>query len=358
MAITTGVYTTRETIKRALDINPTARTNRNIDRCIESSARRVDGLCHRTFYPYIATKYFDWPNYQRATPWRLWLDDTELISATSLVSGGVVIPSGNYNLESNRVGPPYNRLEIDISTSSALSAGSTYQRSIAITGLWGYSNDEVTLGSTTEALDSVETSVDVDAYTSSEVGIGALLRIDSERMLVNSRTQLDTGQDLGGSGLTADKGNVTVPVADGTQLSIDEIILIDSERMLIVDIAGNNLTVIRAYDGSVLAAHAASADIYAARTLTVVRGAFGTTAATHSSGSTVQLWKAPASVQQLNTAEAIHEMEQEQTGWFRTMSASSNFGGTAKRSATMDAILDMRDSVYQAYGRKARTRTI
>jgi hypothetical protein len=125
-----------------------------------------------------------------------------------------------------------------------------------------------------------------------------------------------------------------------------------------VDITGNNLTVIRAYDGSVLASHAALTPIYAARSLVVMRGALGSTAATHSSGSTVYRWRVPAGVRQLNTEEAIHELMQEQTGWFRTMSASSNFGGSARRSATMEPILDLRDQVYRQYGRKARTRTI
>lgn len=358
MAITTGVYTTRETVKRALDIGETARNNRNIDRCIESAARRVDGLCHRIFYPRLETKYFDWPNYQRAVPWRLWLDDTELISASSVTSGGVTIPSGNYNLESNRVGPPYNRLEINISTSSALSAGSTYQRSIGVTGLWGYSNDEAEAGTLAEALDDTETLIDVDGTTSAEVGVGTILRVDSERMLVTNRTQLDTGQVLGGSGLTNNKSDVTVPVSNGSLYAAEEMVTIDAERMLVVDVNGNNLTVIRAYDGSVLATHSPGAVIYAPRTLQVTRGAFGTTAAAHSLGAEIHQWLPPAGIRQLNTTEAIHEILQEQTGWFRTMSASSNFGGTARRAATMEAILDLRDSVYQQYGRKARTRTI
>jgi len=357
MAITTGVYTTREIIKRALDIAPTARIDRNIDRAIESGARRVDGLCHRTFYPYLATKYFDWPNYQRATPWRLWLDDTELISATSVISGGITVPSTNYNLESNRVGPPYDRLEINISTSSALSAGSTYQRSVAITGLWGYSNDELTVGTTAEALDTTETGIDVTAAVSVEVGVGSILRIDDERVIVKDRAQLDTGQTLG-AGLTNQKNDATVTVADGTQFATDEIILINSERMLIVDIAGNSLTVVRAYDGTTNAAHTLGAAIYALRTLTVIRGSLGTTAATHSLGATVYAWRPPAGIRQLNTTEAIHELMQEQTGWFRTMSASSNFGGTSKRSASMEPIIDLRDSVYRQYGRKARIRTV
>lgn len=358
MTITTGVYTTRETVKRALDIEQTARNNRNIDRCIESSARRIDGICHRIFHPRIETKLFDWPNDQGAMPWRLWLDDTELISASAVSSGGVTIASANYNLEPNRVGPPYDRLEVDTSSSASFSSGSTAQQSISITGLWGYSNDEALVGTVSEALDATETSVDVDAATSSEVGVGTILRVDDERLLVSNRAQADTGQTLGGSGLTNSKSDVLVTVADGTLFAVDEIIKIGGEGMLIVDITGNALTVIRAYDGSVLAAHTVGASIYAARSLVVQRGAFGTTAATHSLGSSLYAWMPPPGIRQLNTEEAIHELMQEQTGWFRTMSASSNFGGTARRSATMEAIMDLRDQVYRQYGRKARTRTI
>lgn len=356
--ITTGVYTTREIVKRALDIGETARNNKNIDRCIEAAARSVDGLCHRIFYPRIDTKYFDWPNEQRAEPWRLWLDDTELISITSLSSGGTTIPSSNYNLESSRVGPPYNRLEVNIGTSSAFSSGSTYQRAISITGLWGYTNDEFAVGTVTEALDASETGVDVDAATSSEVGVGSIIRIDSERMVVTNRAQLNTSQTLGGSGLTNVKNDISITVADGTQFAADELITIDSERMMIVEITGNTLTVIRAYDGSTLAAHSNGAAIYAPRTLTVLRGQLGTTAAAHNSGTTINMWSPPAGVRALNTAEAIHQLMQEQTGWFRTMSASSNFGGTARRAATIEALVDLRQQVYNQYGRKARIRTI
>lgn len=356
--ISTGVYTTREIIKHALDIAPTARQDRNIDRCIESAARRVDGLCHRTFYPHIDTKYFDWPNAQSALPWRLWLDDTELISITTLVSGGVTIPSTDYNLESNRVGPPYNRVEIDTSTSSVLSAGSTNQRSLEITGLWGYSNDEDAVGTVSEVLDDSETSIDVDAATAAEIGVGSILRLDSERMIVSNRVQANTGQTLGGSGLTNNKGEVQVTVSSGAAFAVDEIITIDGERMVIIDITGNTLTVIRAYDGTTLAAHTAGTTIYTPRTLTVIRGALGTTAAAHSNGATIYAWRPPAGIRQLNTTEAIHELMQEQTGWFRTMSASSNFGGTARRAATMEAIVDLRESIYRQYGRKARMRAI
>lgn len=358
MTITEPVYATREMLKRALDINETARNNNNIDRCLESASRSVDGLCHRAFYPLLATRYFDWPNSQGALPWRLWLDDSDLISITTLTSGGTSIPSTNYILEPNRNGPPYNRIEVKVSTSSSFGGGATHQQDIAITGLWGHSNNEVNTGTTIEALDSSEIGIDVSSDVSARVGVGSILRIDSERFIVTGRTQLDTGQDLGGAGLTNNKNDVQVTVADGTQFTVDETIKIDAESMLVVDIAGNTLTVQRATDGIPIAAHAAGTSIYAPRTLSVSRGALGTTAASHLTGATVYRWAPPAGIQQLALAEAIHELMQEQTGWFRTMSASSIFGGTSKRAATTEALIDLREQIYRTYGRKARTRTI
>lgn len=358
MAITEPVYTTRETIKRALDQGEIPRNNRNIDRCIESASRNIESLCHRIFYPRLATKYFDWPNSQDAVPWRLWLDQHDLISVTAMTSGGATIPGTDFNLEPNADGMPYNRVEVKTSTSSSFGGGNTHQRDIAITGLWGWHDDHLAVGSLTEALDVSETEIDVTAAASADIGVGSILKIDSERMLVVDRRQIDTGQDVGGAGLTAQKNAMTLTVADGTQFAVDEVVLIDSERLLIVEVTGNMLTVERAFEGSTLAAHAAGTDIYAPRTLAVTRGALGSTAATHSINTSVALWKVPAAVRQYATAEAIHELMQEQTGWFRTMSASSIFGGTAKRAATIEALIDYREQLMQTHGRKARTRAI
>jgi hypothetical protein len=91
-------YATREDVMRALDVKLTARNARQIDRALESASRDADDLCHRKFAPVQATRYFDWPNPQRAASWRLWLDANELITVTTLVSGGVTIPSTEYYL--------------------------------------------------------------------------------------------------------------------------------------------------------------------------------------------------------------------------------------------------------------------
>ena len=347
-------YATREEIKAELDVRETARSNARIDRVLDDASRSgVDDLCHRRFYPEAATRYFDWPNSQRALPGRLWLDDSELISVTTLSSGGTTIPSTDYFLEPNRTGPPYNRVELDLGDDAAFGGGDTHQRDITITGLWGYRNDETTAGTIAEGLDASETGIDVDAATSAAVGVGSLLRIDSERVIVTGRSQLDTGQTLGGAGLTNQNSAVTVTVASGAAFAAGETILIDSERMLIEDIAGNTLTVRRAWDGSTIAAHTAGAAIYAPRTLTVQRGALGTTAATHNSGASVARWDPPGPVRQLCVAEALTSLLQGRSGYARTAGT-----GEYERETTARGLKDLRERVYASHGRHARVRSV
>lgn len=345
-------YATREEIKAELDVKETARSNARVDRAIEAASRAVEGLCHRTFYPVQATRYFDWPGMQYARSWRLWLDANEVVSVTTLASGGTTIASSDYLLEPNQYGPPYNRVEIDLDGPAAFGGGDTHQRDIQITGLFGYRNDEATLGSTTEALDASETGVDVDGATSAAVGVGSLLRIDSERVIVTARAQLDTGQNLGGN-LTAVNSNAAVSVSDGTEYAVDEVILIDSEKMRIDEIAGNTLTVTRAWDGTTLAAHTSSADIYAPRTLTVQRGVLGTTAAAHSTSTTVYRWDPPGPVRQLCVAEALVDLLQGRSGYARTAGS-----GDGEREVSGRGLKDLRQRVYVSHGRKARTRSV
>ncbi|MFF4834102.1 hypothetical protein [Streptomyces sp. NPDC001315] len=346
-------YATREEIKSELDVKETARSNARIDRAIEDASRRVEGLCHRRFFPVQATRFFDWPPRAGMTPWILRLDDQELISVSTLASGGTVITSNEYNLEPVNFGPPFNRLEVKISTDASFGGGSTYQRDVQVTGLWGYRNTEATAGALAEVLDDSETSVDVDGPTSAAVGVGSIVRVDSERMLVRERRQLDTGQTLGGAGLTNQNNAVTVTVASGAAFSPGEVILIDAERMLVEDITGNSLLVRRAWDGSTIAAHTAGATIYAPRTLVVTRGALGTIAAAHANGSTVALWVPPGPVRQLVLAEALTDLLQGRSGYARTAGSGENERETSGRG-----LADLRASAYTECGRKARMRSV
>ncbi len=346
-------YATREEVKAELDVRETARSNTRIDRALEDASRRVEGLCHRRFYPVQATRYFDWPPRTGGTPWVLRLDDNELISVTTLASGGTTITSDEYNLEPNQFGPPFSRVEVKLSTSAAYGGGSTYQRDIQISGLWGYRNTEATAGALAEVLDATETAVDVDGATAAAAGVGSILRVDSERMIVTERAQLSTGQTLGGSGLTNLNSATAVTVQNGAAFALGEVILIDSEKMRVDDIAGNTLVVTRPWDGTTIAAHSVGATIYAPRTLTVQRGALGTTADTHANGSAVYRWAPPGGIRQLCIAEALTDLLQGRSGYARTAGSGEN-----EREARGVGLADLRASAYQAYGRKARLRGV
>lgn len=342
-------YCTREDVQTAIDSKFTARDTARIDRAVEAASRAIERTLHRTFYPWTGTRTFDWPDCSYSRPWRLWLNQHELVSVSMLTSGGVTIAASDYFLRPD-AGPPFTHVEIDLDSSAAFSSGDTYQRAISITGVWGFSADTAPAGTLTAAV-SDTTSTTITVSDSAAIGVGHILTVDSERMLVTGRRMASTGQTLQAA-LTAAKDSTTVAVTNGAAYAYDEVILLDSERMLVVDIAGNNLTVRRAWDGSTLAAHTGST-IYAPRSLTVERGALGTTAATHSNGAAISRHVVPGPVRQLAIAEALNTLFQETAGYSRQIGA----GETARESYAR-GLKDLRDEVYATYGRKARIRAV
>lgn len=350
----TPFYATREEIKAELDVKETSRSNSRIDRALADATDAVHGLTHREFYPVLATRGFDWPARPASTSWVLRLGHNEIISVTDLTSGGASIDPADFLLRraDDLNEPPYTRIELSLAGPAAFGGGPTTQQAVSLTGLFGYRNDESPAGSLTEDLDAAETGVNVDAAASAAAGIGSLLRIDAERVIVTGRSMLDTGQTLGGD-LTNQNNNIVLPVPSGTAFAAGEMILIDGERMLVDEIAGNTLLVRRAWDGSPIAPHTTGAVIYAPRALTVARGGLGTTAATHTSGSTVARWDAPGSVRQLCLAEALVDLMQGRSGYARTAGAGEN-----EREVTGRGLKELRERVYVSHGRKARMRSV
>lgn len=340
-------YITREAVKRSLDAKETARNDVLVDRAIEAASRSVEGLLRRTFAPVLTTQYFDWPNEQYARAWRLWITRANLISVTTLSVAGSTVAASDYFLEPVNGGPPHDRIEIDLESSAAFSSSGTHQRSIAVTGLWGYTNDETTVGIIAEALDASETAVDVDGATAALVGVGSVIRVDSERMLVTARSTLTTGQTLQ-TDLTNQNNAVTVAVTTGSAFAVGETILLDAERMLIVDITGNNLMVKRGWDGTTIAAHSGST-IYGYRTLTVSRGALGTTAATHLTSAPILRWDVPGPVAELTLAEALNNLEQAKAGYARTAGS-----GESEREVKLNGLEALRKSAIRSHGLNIR----
>lgn len=351
-------YCTRESVKTALDEAETARSNAQIDDAIESGARDVEGLCHRpenAFAPTLATRYFDYPSRTtRAPSWRTRFDGHMLISASAVTVNNGVTPltAGQYFLEPVN-DPPYTSMEINLGSTGSFSSGSTYQRATGITGLWGWTNTNVAIGTLTATLAASPTATAALSWTTARFGVGDILLIDAERMVITERTLVDSTQNLQTS-LTASEGDTIVAVTDGTAFAVDEIILIGAERMRVIDIAANNLIVKRAQDGSQLAVHTApTADIYALTGIELSRSVLGTTLAAHASDAVVYRWAAPKLLASLNRAYALNTLLQERSGYARVAGTGEN-----AREFTGRGIAAIEADVFQIYGRKARTRAI
>lgn len=340
-------YTTRERVKAAVDVTDSVRANVQIDRLIGAGARNVDRLCHREFDPWTGTRSFDWPDPASPTPWRQWISGRRaLVSLTSATTGGLALDTASVLLYPDE-GPPFDRIEIDQSTSAGFEAGTTEQLSLVLVGLWGYDLTEVTAGTLAEDLDASETAVDV--ANAAALGVGSVVRVDTERMIVTEKSALTTAVTIAGN-LTAEMKNTTVPLSSATNAPVaGEMILVDAERMRVNEVVGTNAFVTRGYDGTVLAAHTTGATIYAYRTLTVQRGALGTTAAAHTSGATIQRWVPPDPVEALNVAETLVLLSQENSAYARVIGQGEN-----QREARGAGLSQLRRDVYAAYGKLGR----
>lgn len=338
-----------------MDLNESAARNDQVDRAIQGAARDIEGRLHRNFYPIDTTYKFPWPNYQYAAPWRLWLDNKELAApATSIQS-----PPGT-NLDITKVffepvnsAPPYTYIELDRSQSIAWGAGPTPQRNIWVTGTFGYTTATNPAGALAAAM-SDTTSLTLNVTNSAALGVGNVIVIDSERMIVSDWAYTSTSQTQQGSGCsTASTADNALTVTDGTKVFAGELVQLDTEVMLITSITGNVLTVRRAWDGSVLATHT-GATVYCPRALTVaLRGDLGTTAATHLNNAPVAVYHVPSLVRELAIAESINRILQETSGYARVVGEGDN-----ARPASGSALNFIWQDTIAAYGRQMRKRVI
>lgn len=318
-------YTTREIVKLALDVKSTAQADWQIDEAIDSASRMIDDEMNRIFYPWTGTRYLDWPDPQNGTSYRLWLEENEVISVSQLSSGTTVFSPTTYNLEPS-YGPPFDHIELKLSTTASFGDSDSHQRDVAVTGVFGYGNDESAAGALSAAV--VTTTATLITVTEPQkIGIGSLLRIDNERMMVVDRTWVDSTQVLGAD-ITAMNNSTTIAVQDGTIFRRGEVIAINSEYMRVLSVVGNNLVVERAFDGSTLAAHSGTgpgaAAIYRSTSLTVERGSAGTTAATHLNAAPIYLHAAPGPIRALCRAQAIDTVLQEQGGYARVIGSGDH----------------------------------
>ena len=316
-------YATVEQLQGAADYKPTAYETTRLRRILNAASRRIDLRLHRHFYPLTEAVTYTRPVLAKprtSTSTGFFLN-RDLISVSAVTVDTVAQTVGDIELWPTHHGPPYSWLGV---TGSA----------IVVTGDWGFSNDTTPAGALAEALDASETGVNVT--DSSAAGIGDLIIIESERMIVTAKTQLDIAQNIQGN-LLKDSSDVTVAVEDGTAVFPGESLLVNAEEMLVLAVSSNNATVKRAWNGSVLAAHTSGDDIFAPRTLTVERAAAGSTAATHADTTAITRNVPPEAITDLCIAEAINTYEQETAGYAREVGA-----GETQREARGIGLRDAR----------------
>lgn len=350
MSNATRWYTTRQLVKSLGGLNGTD-LDALIESFIEVASEDIEKFLGRRFIPETAVKYFRWPP-RIGGGATLRLEDEDLIAVTLLQTKAqdttpTTIVAADYFLEPVNSGPPYSRIEIDLSSSAAFEAGDTPQRSIAVTGRWGFGEDTKAAGAVKSGLDADATVTTMVCTDASLIDVGDTLLIGSEQLFVTAKTTWDTGRDLF-SNITADKSVVTVVWDAGADDPLPgEVILLDSERMFIESIsAGISATVIRAYDGSLLAAHTTpNNSVFTFRTLTVVRGVNGTTAAVHADATAISKYAPPADVMEYCRDHAIALHTQGRSGWSGVIGDSE--GGQVETK--MFALWSMKQNLIAKY---------
>ena len=337
-------YATRESILEALDIKLSSRSTKRIDRNLESTSRKIDDLLRRKYYPQIGTRYFEYPSHFNYEAYRLWLRQNEVLSITTLTSGGVEIPSTDYFLEPSDSGPPYESIEIDRSSDSIFQAGDTPQRSISIEGIFGANNSEELVATTSGVIAS--SHLYLTFGDASELGVGDTVHIEDEYLFLTERYFVDSTQNIQAD-LANSKAETTVAVTDGSTFFIGERVLVNAERMLIVDVVGNNLVVRRAWDGTVLGSHTNGDDLYVDRQFRVSRGELGTIAASHADGLNVYKLVFPGPIRSLCIAETLDLFAQEESGYARTIGE-----GEGAQEHAGKGLNALRKEVKREYGRK------
>lgn len=377
-------YCSRWEAQRSVDFAPGVDVSAAVDRAVMSSAENIDGQMKRVFYPSDDTRFFDWPNQggsgggQYADPWRLWLDDNDLVCPSALVSGGVTIGLDQFFVQpwSNPVKgrPFFSYIEIDRSTNAQFGNNSqTPQNAISMSATWGYGADADAAGTLAAAVGSTDATVTVSDGSQAGPGnlvilgygrgtapfptlaphAGALAPYLGERVLITDASPAPTGLTQSGSGVTSDLDSDQELQWTGTgALNAGEVITLDSEDMLVEKIIGSTATVRRAFNGTTLASHS-GAVIYAMRQWSVLRGILGTTAGSYAAGAAVFRHRVPHLVRDLAVAESANQLLQEGSGYARIVGS-----GESSHPAPGVALADKWDECRTRHGRKGRSRGV
>lgn len=210
--------------------------------------------------------------------------ETPLLRVTSLTHDGDALTAGvDYSLEPQerwwRNGP-YSRLLAD-PDSLLLGAWLDLAGAVQIAGWWGLYDEAVSVP--VSAVSQLIGATTIEVSDGSQVSPGMLLKVGDEfEEVTGLQAASATGATLNGA---IDEQDEEITLSDGSLVAVGETIKVNFERMLVLDIAGHELAVKRAYANTRRASHLTAAAVYAQRSYTVSRGANGSTAAAHAAAA-------------------------------------------------------------------------
>jgi len=167
---------------------------------------------------------------------------------------------------------------------------------VEITGSWGKYNE---LGFVLDSLSLAIDDAEIVMANGSLLDVGRVLLTEDEQISVTSGngSKDSPPATLATSlldGAVAETDEV-VGVDDGSEFNTGEVLLIGNEDLLITRIIGNDLTVERGWNNSLIDAHSDDDPISVYRTFSVERAVNGTTAAAHTN-KPVERYLIPADV--------------------------------------------------------------
>lgn len=273
-----------------------------VDTAIAATSDDLEAPPARRLYPLTnQTISYNWPPTDPDSNTReLWLNH-DFVSITSLTAGGTTISSSDYVLKPV-TGPPYYKIELKDTASNFLTANTDRINAIVIVGTTGHSIDK-TLRGTCQYVSA--TGTEIVLSVDNTVGVGSLLNINSEWMQTRERYWNLTSDKLAAN-LTAasDSQTVTLETAAAGYCA-GETVMVGTEKMLVTNYENSVLTVQRAVDGTVLAAHSTGDRVSKWNRFKVERAAIGSTAAAHGGGDSVYSWDWPPLYNQLTIAKSI-----------------------------------------------------
>lgn len=336
----TNFYCTRQDIKLRGPKIEGSEYDFIVDQQIDATSRKIEKECGgRIFIPKTQTRLFRWPPELRADRSTiLWLD-FDLLSVSAILAQAqdlTPVAVSSYFLEPVNQ-PPYNRIEIDLSSSSYFGSGATPQRSISVAGSWGYTNATKSGGTCVSGLSSSASAVSMVCSNGFLIEVGNMLLIESEQVFVSDKTGAILGSiQLSSGATTQDMADNVVTTNSAHGVNAREVIRFDSEEMFVIAVPSTTtLSVIRAWNKTTLATHSAATALHVFRTLTIVRAQNGTTAATHADTTAVSVYTPPSDIVSLCIADVLASMQQEIASWGKTIGPIDNgleFTGRALRA--------------------------